>query len=340
MQEIDVAAELGNAVNQKQGTVMKCPNCGGNLKAFASSCELCGHELAGVSANRTIAEIVARFEAIESELDRAGVSGASRERELVTRRARIIRDFPIPNSRGDLQSLIYFIHPKLQSNLKPDANAEDWRVKFNEVMTLAKNAYKGDAKTRGEFEEIEKSLRTSIAGELKTKARRSPVLALAVGLIVLGVVVGLGMTQYDRWKGEQCDARYASGAQAERLRLDGILDSANVKVREKKYDDARAILAGLRWQFKEPCKVQETTAEQSVWDGKRQAALADIDKTREQDAAAVRDAAGRDQAERQAALDREQAIKREEAERIRTRQLTEKVNATAAERKATTNKEW
>jgi len=86
----------------------------------------------------------------------------------------LIRDFPIPNSREDLLSLIHFIHPKIQNNLKPDPNAEDWKVKFKEVMALAKNAYKGDSKTRVEFEELERSLNTTVSGDLKTSARRQP----------------------------------------------------------------------------------------------------------------------------------------------------------------------
>ena len=51
-----MSTESGNSINQKQGLINKCPSCGGALKAFVSSCELCGHELAGVAANKTITE--------------------------------------------------------------------------------------------------------------------------------------------------------------------------------------------------------------------------------------------------------------------------------------------
>ena len=49
--------ENNASINQKQGVINKCPSCGGALKAFASSCDLCGHELAGVGPNRTIAAL-------------------------------------------------------------------------------------------------------------------------------------------------------------------------------------------------------------------------------------------------------------------------------------------
>jgi uncharacterized protein (DUF983 family) len=51
----DVSADS----NVPIGVVKKCPSCGGVLKAFASSCELCGHELADVGANRTISSLSA-----------------------------------------------------------------------------------------------------------------------------------------------------------------------------------------------------------------------------------------------------------------------------------------
>ncbi len=335
-----MAAEPVNSVNQKQGVILKCPSCGGNLKAFSSSCELCGHELAGVSANRTISEIVARFDEIEAEMDRAGFSGGKRERELTTRRARVIRDFPIPNSREDLQSLIYFIHPKIQNNLKPDPNAEDWRVKFNEVMTLAKNAYKGDAKTRAEFEDIEKSLQTTLTTDLKTKARRSPIVAMVIGVIVIAGAVGLGASQYDRWKLKQCEDKYTSGAEAERTRLNGIVAAGQAKLTQKNYAEALTTLGTIGWQYKESCKVGEATAEQTTWESKKQALMAEVQKARDLEATEKREAADRELSQQQAALAREEATKREEAERARARQMTDKVNAKAAERKAATSKEW
>ena len=192
-----MTSETGASANQKQGVINKCPSCGGVLKAFASSCELCGHELSGIAANRTISDLVARFDEIEADVSRAGLQGSARDKEVVARKCRVIRDFAIPNSREDLQSLIFFIHPKIQDNVKPDPNADDWRVKFKEVMTLAKNAYRGDAKTRAEFEEIERSLNITVSGALQTRAKRYPLVAAGVALVVVLAAVGLGYAQYE-----------------------------------------------------------------------------------------------------------------------------------------------
>ncbi len=335
-----MATEGASSVNQKQGFINKCPSCGGALKAFVSSCELCGHELAGVAANRTITELVQRFNEVEAEMDRAGTQGGKRDKEVAARRARIIRDFPIPNSREDLQSLIYFIHPKIQDNVKPDPNAEDWRVKFKEVLTLAKNAYKGDAKTRAEFEEIERGLNTTLSGNLKTRAKRYPIVALGVGLVVIVAAIGLGSTQIEKWKLRQCEDKYAQGASNERARLDGIVAIAQTKLGERNFVDALASLSQLRWEYQEACKLDEVRQEQSRWEAKRTELTALIQNSESAELAQKNDAANRELAEKKEQSERELAQKKEQAERELTQKLTEKIKKASAEKKAATNKEW
>lgn len=335
-----MATDSGNSITQKQGSVNKCPSCGGALKAFASTCELCGHELSGVAANKTVTELVARFNEIEAEMDRSGAQGGKREKEVLARKARVIRDFPIPNSREDLQSLIYFIHPKIEDNVKPDPNAEDWRVKFKEVLTLAKNAYKSDAKTRAEFEEIEKNLNTTISGSLKTRARRYPVVAFGVGLVVLVAAAGLASTQMDKWKLKQCEDKYAQGSGAEKARLDGIVNTALTKQKEKNYAEALAGLNQLRWDYQEVCKVDEARQEQDRWEAKRKELTALIQNNETSELAQKNEAANRELAQKRDDANRELAQKREAAERELAQRLTEKAKKASAERKAATNKEW
>lgn len=316
--ETKLSIENGTSINQKQGVINKCPSCGGNLKAFATNCDLCGHELAGVKANRTVVDLAERFKAIETEVDQAGLTGGKRDSEIATRRGRVIRDFAIPNSREDLQSLIYFIHPKIQENLKPDPNAEDWRVKFKEVMTLAKNAYKGDAKTRAEFEEMERSLTTTLSGDLKTKAKRNPIVAIGILLVVIATLIGLASTQMDKWSQSKCLAKYEEGSAAEKARLDGIVASVVTLQESKKYSEALARLNLLRWEYKESCNEEDAQKQREGWEAKRKELASQLTIAESSDAA-----------------QKKELFEREEAEKADAQ-----AKDAAKEKKATANKEW
>lgn len=269
-------------------------------------------------ASKTISDLVDRFNGIEAEVDKAGLRGGNREKEIATRKAALIRDFPIPNSRADLQSLIYFIQPKIEDSLKPDPNAEDWRVKFREVLNLAKNAYKDDAATRVQFEEIERSLNTTLTGSLQTRVKRSPVVAVGVALVVILVIIGVVSTQIDKWKLKQCEERYAQGAAVEKTRLDGVVAAINIKLKEMKFPEAQASLHQLSWEYKESCKIDEAAQEKGKWEGKRKELMTAIL-----------------QAETSEAVKR-----REAANSILAESIAEKTKEKLAVRKAAVKREW
>jgi hypothetical protein len=228
-----------------------------------------------------------------------------------------------------LQSLIYFIHPKIQDNIKPDPNAEDWRVKFREVLNLAKVAYKGDAKTRAQFEEIERSLNTTLSGSLQTQAKRYPVVALGVGLVVILAIAGLGVSQFDKWKLKQCESQYEKGAVTEKSRLDSILSGVNAKVKEKNYTDALSSLNQLRWEYKESCREEDSKQEQVRWEEKRKEMIAIVQQSESKEEGQKRDD-----------VNRAEAAKRDEADRALAEKIVDKAKATSAARKAASDKEW
>lgn len=321
--------EDARSVTQKQGVINKCPSCGGALKAFSSKCDLCGHELSGVGANKTVSEIVQRFSEIEADLAASGLTGAKLDKELEARKSRIIRDFPIPNAREDLQSLIYFIHPKVQENIKPDPNQEDWRIKLKEVLNLAKNAYKGDAKVRAEFEEIERSLNVTLSGVLQGKAKRSPIIAIGVVAIATLAAIGFGAIQWDKMKVKQCQEKYAQGAVTEKARLESIIADAFAKQKNGKYADALAALNGVRWEYQENCALELASQEKSNWDMKRLEQIKIVQLAESDASDKQRIAAERESNERRAIEEKELAGK-----------LDEQAKQVAASRKAAVAKEW
>lgn len=324
------------SVDQKQGVINKCPSCGGPLKAFASVCELCGHELAQVSANRTISELVERFNQIEAEAERSGLRGSALEKEVIARKARVIRDFPIPNSREDLQSLIYFIHPKIQENIKPDPNAEDWRVKFGEVLNLAKNAYKGDAKTRAQFEEIERSLNTTLAGSIQIRAKRSPIIAIAVVAVMVLAIGGVIGTQYDKWKLKQCEDRDMEASAKEKSRLEVVLKQADALLKDRKFQDALSALNQLKWEYQAECKKTESDQMKTQWEEKRREMIALVQQGDSKLSADLKADADAKKAE----IEKAEAEKRAEAERQAAAKMGKEAKQESAARKAANAKEF
>src|SRR5438067_8696089 len=178
---------LDTPVLQRQGSVHKCPSCGAPLGAFLSVCGSCGHELLDIDANRSITSLAGRFDDIEREVEAMGYKGKRREAAITEKKGRVIRDFPVPNSREDLQQLIYYIQPKIVPSVSPDPNIEDWRSKFVEVLNRARHAYKNDDSVLGELAKMEQSVDASLSTNLHIKARRNPLFFALLGLVaVLG----------------------------------------------------------------------------------------------------------------------------------------------------------
>ena len=333
--------------DNKQGVVNKCPSCGGALKAFVSVCESCGHELAQVGANRTISELVEKFNQIEDEAGRGGLRGRELEKEVVTRKARVIRDFPIPNSREDLQSLIYFIHPKVQQAIKPDPNAEDWRVKFGEVLSLAKNAYKGDAKTRAQFEDIERSLNTTLAGSIQVRAKRSPLIAITVVAVIVLVIGGVIGTQFDKWQLKQCEDRDVTASAKEKSRLETVAAQVNALHREQKFVDANSALQKMKWDYEAECRKPEASLARSQWEVKNREMADSLQQGEsrmaiERKAEADEKKAGIEKADaaKRAEIAKVEGEKRAEAERKAVVKIVNEVKQESAARKSANSKEF
>lgn len=323
-------------INQKQGTINKCPNCGGVLKAFVTTCEFCGHELSGIAANRTISGLVSRFQEIEDEVSQAGLTGNAREKEITLRKSRAIRDFPIPHAREDLQSLIYFIHPRIQNNIKPDPNVEDWRVKFQEVMSLAKHAYKSDAKTRAEFEELERTLNTTLSSTMKTQAKRRPLMAIMVGVVAVLAIGGLVSSQMDKWGQKQCEEKYARGAIAEKTRLDTMVRDIMTKLKAGQLADAELAISQLHWAYQESCMQAAVATARGEWDSKREEMNTLLQKARADETTRKQEAAQQLAATQKAKED----AKRAEEARKQATEHTAAARQAGKERKAAMDKEW
>jgi len=237
----------------KVGGMRKCPACGAPVVAGATACTDCGHEFSGVDASRTIRALYAALEAIENERSSIKPEGLSklstseqiekyREDVIRKKKAAVIRDFPVPNSRDEIMELVQFIQPKVVESARFDANYPDWNQKFQEVMGRAKAAYKGDRKATEELAAIEASLERKKASYavdilhwLFAKKIRAAIVLVCLGLV--GFAASNALQQ----------SRVHAAQEAEKTRLEAIVAGVNHQIAVNDLDNALVQSAQIKW---------------------------------------------------------------------------------------------
>jgi hypothetical protein len=295
---------------------------------MATKCEACGTEIQAEAANKSVLTLADRFKAIEAELKDAGLSGSKLEAEIKARRSREIRDFPVPNGRADLLSLLHYIAPRLDG-ANVDPNIDDWRAKFREVTSLAKSSFKDDTKSRTEVEEIERSVQVSMSGELKNRAKRSPVIAIVVGLVILLVLGGIVNVQLQKRNLAQCIEKYEQDSVAETARLDAIVTKATNQLKAGNFSEATASSSGLRWMLLSDCKSDAVATMASKWDQKRNE-LASLIGAEE----------GKLSAQKRVAEEKLASEEKAATEKTAVEEAAVASKAATSDRKAATNKEF
>ena len=112
----------GKRVEQFDGKVHKCPNCGHMLDSLEVICPACGYELRGAGAVGSLKELSAQLQQIRMQPDK-GLKQTLIERlghvpaDVDDRAAALIKAYPIPNTKEDL---IEFIITSA-ANINPDA---------------------------------------------------------------------------------------------------------------------------------------------------------------------------------------------------------------------------
>ena len=323
---------------QKYGVVLRCPNCGDPVKAGATKCD-CGFEFVGVAANATITALSQRFVEIEEAVDKKDLSPSERNNEIIVRKGDAIRELPIPNSRDDLHALIAHILPKAKAD-STDPNADAWRGKLGEVLIRAKTAYKGDAKARAEFEDIEKSLGNTFTGSIQAKAKRSPFVTIGVVVALLLAVLGVIGTQMDKWKIKRCEDQYEQGAIAEKKRLEEILNTVDAFQKEKKFSDAVVALNKLRWELQSECKTSAAGEARTLWDTKRSEMLLLVQKNEAESTSQQKADSEREEATKRAEEEKIAAAEKEQQARAAAQQRAVAASQATTARKAAVAKEW
>lgn len=104
-----------------EGELHKCPNCGELLNSFVSSCPACGYELRNPSAGRAIIEFATKLESVETN----------------EKRARLITNFAIPNSKEDILEFIILASTNADFDYDTQEIVNAWLVKLEQCYHKA-----------------------------------------------------------------------------------------------------------------------------------------------------------------------------------------------------------
>jgi hypothetical protein len=317
--------------------IVKCSSCGAKLSAFSSSCEACGFEFVNDNSNSSIINLVNRLEEIDKEVDAQGFNGKKREREVNLRRARVIRDFPVPNVRADLQQLIYFIQPKLMEAIKPDPNIQEWRAKFMEVLNRAKKAYENDHSALDEFSRLEDSLAISLGDSIQFKAKRNPLfVSLLLGIVIL-CLIGIVNWWLNKSAEQSCLNKYTQESNLEKNRIEKLYSSALEASQNKNYSNALMVLNQVHWDLPDgACNVDENQKEKGLWEEKRKRESSQIQEIVNQEKALATE----EKAASRAAENRVRAAVEADAARVRAAAANEIARREAMEKVIKKDKAW
>jgi Double zinc ribbon len=274
--------------SSKASKVKKCPSCGARLGAMATSCVECGYELSDVEASRTVSALYEKFESIENEPSR--LSGNAREKSIASKKAQAIRNFPIPNSREELQELILFIKPKVSDANIDDPNLYDWKIKFAEVIGRAKSAYRNDEKMLAELAQIEASAKIASSTKMAHWFKRFWWVILLLSLIGAGSAFAFYQYHQKQLALEDCVKKHDAGVVQEKARLQGVIDNTNKAIAGKNFELALTTSSSIHWDYSDECKKDETETLKTQYDTQRSELTALIQKDMNDEAQAKRDA--------------------------------------------------
>lgn len=128
-------------LNENVGNVRNCPSCGNSVKSIILSCPTCGHEFQNREANKSIKELVEKMEREENK--------QYEDEEIRTqKKAQIIAQFPIPQTKEDIFEFLFFAAPFLDNASISSVEKNAWITKTGQAILKArlvsKTSYEDD----------------------------------------------------------------------------------------------------------------------------------------------------------------------------------------------------
>jgi hypothetical protein len=144
---------------EKVGNIKTCPACGASVKAMDVSCSECGHEFHNKKANKSISDLILKLEKEDNK-------NYEFDSDRSEKKAKIITQFPIPQTREDILEFLSFSFPFLENTSLDDDEKKAWRTKASQALIKAKLA-QGNEADRIIIAEFENKLNSILETEKK-----------------------------------------------------------------------------------------------------------------------------------------------------------------------------
>jgi len=133
-----IQANQVNTAKEKIGNIKTCPACGASVKAMVVSCSECGHEFHNKKANKSISDLIFKLEKEDNK-------NYDFDSDRAEKKAKIITQFPIPQTREDILEFLSFSFPFLENTSLDDDEKKAWRTKAGQALMKAKLSQENEA---------------------------------------------------------------------------------------------------------------------------------------------------------------------------------------------------
>lgn len=149
------------AMNENKTNTARCPHCGAPRKALATNCPECGYEYesSGHTATSSSAERLAKM-LLDIEQQQKGVSDFFLDSlsgsNIYTKKATVIENFPIPNTKIDIFDLFSSCVAKAKTGMFATPVDKAYYKKSREILIKARVVVNDDQKLLDQMHELAK----------------------------------------------------------------------------------------------------------------------------------------------------------------------------------------
>ena len=162
---------------EKVGHIKICPACGASVRAMEVVCKECNHEFQDKKANKSISDLIAKLEKEDNK-------DYDFDTDRSEKKARIITQFPIPQTKEDIFEFLSFSYPFLENTSIDRDEKKAWKTKVGQAIMKAKLA-SGNSFDLEIISEYEDKLSKILDSEKKDEGKEGIMLIFMIPFMLL-----------------------------------------------------------------------------------------------------------------------------------------------------------